>query len=515
MPIIGWMKKHSIFQKSLKIMSLFVIVFSIPSGVLSTKNSPVPLSHAINSDFDELAPVFSMDGKILYFCREGHPNNKGIQKLADDQDIWVSYRTRNGWSHPVHISGVFNSPTYDFPIGSSADGSVLYIGNEYRKDGNIAPGISKVVKEKNGWSWPRPMKIRNYYNYSNLVNYYLSGDEKVLILNLERSDSYGKMDVYVSFLEKSGDWSEPLNLGRSINSSVQEVTPFLAKDMKTLYFASNRNGGFGGYDMYVSRRIDDSWQNWTEPENMGSKINTSGNDINYVIAPDGKYAVYSSDIRGNKDLYQIKVPERFRPNSVPIVTGSLKDSSGNSVTGVVFFTDKNKKRYRIQTDERGKYTWIAPSTGEYTGQAAKDGFFPVSRKFRLNSSQKINADFTLRPLKEKATLVLNNIFFDYNSDTIKPESYDELNSLTQVMIENPRMIIEISGHTDSTGSREYNIELSKRRALAVKKYLTRKNIASSRVNIAGYGDSRPIASNSTEKGRSMNRRVEFTVMKNS
>lgn len=510
------MKRQSLFMKIWhQNIFLALAIFIFLSIALYGNSIPRPLSYTINSDYDELAPVFSMDGNILYFCREGHPRNTGIKNLTDDQDIWVSHKTHNGWSKPVHISGVFNSHTYDFPIGSSSDGSVLYIGNIYRKDGNILPGISRVVKDGNHWSWPIPMKIRNYYNYSNLVNYYLSGDEKVLILNLERSDSYGKMDIYVSFLEKSGEWSEPLNLGQRINTTNQEVTPFLAKDMSTLYFASNREGGFGGYDMYVSRRLDETWQNWSEPENMGPEINTKRNDINYVIAPDGKYAVYSSDIRGNKDLYQIKVPERFRPKSVPIVTGSLIDPSGNKMKGVIYFTDQKKNRYRIMTDERGKYTWIAPSSGEFIGQAAKEGFFPSSQRFSLKKGDKLNTDFVLRPLQEKATLVLENIFFDYNSDVIKSESYDELDTLTKVLMENPYMVIEISGHTDSTGNPEYNLDLSKRRAISVKKYLIGKSISSERIKIAGYGDTRPVASNSTEKGRAMNRRVEFTVVKNS
>ncbi len=490
-------------------------VLVIPAVRADDEYHPRSISREINSSSDELAPVFSMDGKTLYFCREGHPENTGVKNLPDDQDIWVSHLRKNGWSTPAHLAGGFNSQTYDFPIGASSDGSVLYIGNMYSPDGKIFPGVSKTRRKNDAWQWPQPMKIQNYYNYSNLVNYHISSDEKVLILNMERSDTYGKMDIYVSFLEKNGEWTEPMNIGSNVNSLHQEVTPFLAKDMRSLYFASNRPGGWGGYDTYVSRRLDDTWQNWSIPENLGNKINTKRNDINYVIAPGGQYAVFSSDVAGSKDLYQIKIPEKFRPMDVPVITGVLVDSEGKEVSGVLYFSGKGLSRSAVKTDERGHFTWIAPSAGEFTAKAAKDGYFPMSRKFSLAAGEKRHEKFTLTALAQKATLVLQNIFFDYNSHIIKPESFEELNNLAEVLQTNPQMAIEISGHTDSTGNREYNMELSRRRAVAVKNYLVEKKIQSQRIQTNGYGDTKPIAANDTEKGRSLNRRVEFTVMKNS
>ena len=194
----------------------------------------------VNSIYHELAPVISPDGKKLYFAREAHPSNTGIQSLSDDQDIWVSELDEKGnWGPAKHIEAIFNSRVYDYPIGASADGKTLYIGNVYKPDGTITSGVSFTRLIRDHWLVPEGLQIRQMYNKSSTVNYYMASDEKTLLLNLHRDDTFGILDLYVSFQTEDGRWSEPRNLGKDINSAKSEITPFLASDMKTLYFASD------------------------------------------------------------------------------------------------------------------------------------------------------------------------------------------------------------------------------------------------------------------------------------
>ena len=289
----------------------FLLAVAFTTSAVFADLEITSLGKGVNSRYDELAPVLSPDGKTIFFCREGHPDNVGVRTivdgasaLRDDQDIWVSRKKADGtWSEAEHIAAPFNSRTYDFPVGTSADGNTLYIGNVYSKDGKVSPGVSKTRFSKGKWSFPEPLRIQNFYNEANLVNYSLSADERTLILNLQRKDTVGKMDLYVSFLQPDDTWSEPMNLGNEINSAFMEVTPFLASDNKTLYFASNRPGGVGQFDMYMSRRQDNTWTHWTNPINLGPKINTTGNDINYVIATTGDYAIFARKDRASADWY--------------------------------------------------------------------------------------------------------------------------------------------------------------------------------------------------------------------
>jgi OmpA-OmpF porin, OOP family len=298
------------------------LFYVISAVIFPDKFEIISLGKNINTKYDELAPVFSADGKTLFFCREGHPDNVGIRTkvdeapiLTDDQDIWMSRSDADGnWGPAVHIEAPFNTVSYDFPIGASPNGKTLYIGNIYLRSGEVKPGVSKSIYANGARAFPVPLNIRELYNEAKLVNYSVSVDEKIIILNFQRSDSVGELDIYVSFLGHDQTWSEPKNLGSDINSKYKEVTPFLGADNKTLYFASSRPGGEGGFDMYVSRRLDESWQNWTPVINLGTKINTAGNDIGLVISPSGYDAVYSRETRkGGKDLFSVHLPQTLRP----------------------------------------------------------------------------------------------------------------------------------------------------------------------------------------------------------
>lgn len=511
-----------LLKNTILVRIVFIIIASVlvTTKGISQKIHKRPLSPAINSKYDELAPVLSPDGKTLYFCREGHPENRGYQKRRDDQDIWYSQKSDSGeWLPPVRIDAPFNSESYDFPVYASADNQTLYIGNIYQPNGTVRPGVSKVIRKNGKWSWPEALIIENYYNNAGLVNYSMGVDERTLILNLQRNDTYGKMDLYVSFLKKDGTWSEPRNLGPQINSGYSEVTPFLAADMKTLYFASNRPGGYGGFDMYVSRRLDDSWVNWSEPVNLGQDINTAGNDISYVISPDGEYAIFSSDTENNgKDLYIVELPENVRPTSSFVFSAKVVDENDKPTEALVTIDDikSRKNLFRARSHPTTGEIKVSIPTGKiYSLRAEKDGYLPYSANINLmekNLSPEQNVILKLSPIKKGATVQLRNIFFAYNSAELSEDSYLELDRVKGILDSNPKMKIEISGHTDNIGSEQFNLTLSQKRADAVRAYLISKGISPDRIQAKGYGASRPIASNTTESGRAKNRRVEFTVI---
>lgn len=484
-----------------------------------------PLGNGVNSRYDELAPVLAPDGNTIFFCREGHPDNVGVQMLVDgasalrdDQDIWMSRRKPDGtWSEAQHIAAPFNSRTYDFPIGTSADGKTLYIGNTYARDGAVSPGVSKTRLTRGKWSFPEALRIQNFYNEASLVNYSLSADERTLILNLQRKDTVGRMDLYVSFLQPDDSWSEPMNLGKEINSAFMEVTPFLAADNKTLYFASNRPGGVGQFDMYMSRRQDNAWTRWTEPINLGPDINTTGNDINYVVAPTGDYAIFASDTPGKgKDLFRIALPEDLRPEKSVLVFGKVIGKDAKGLQGKVVFERLSDGAFlaRTETNEDGDFKMNLPVGEVYAIHAESGGYLPQSTTIDLekgfNKEQPI--ELTMTRLAAGAKMPINNIFFRKGSFQLSKESYAELNRLTKLLKGYTGLQIEIGGHTDNTGDEGSNMELSKNRARAVMDYLIDQGMPRAAVKAVGYGESRPVASNSTPEGKKKNRRVELAIL---
>ncbi|MDH5719351.1 MAG: OmpA family protein [Spirochaetia bacterium] len=493
---------------------LFYFITPVNGQNLNTLES---LGENINSEYDEIAPIYSSDGSTLYFCRGGHPQNTGYFQMKDDQDIWMSRKTKFGtWSTAVQINAPFNTIHYDFPIGTSADGNTLYLGNVYEKDGIVVKGVSKSRFINGKWTFPVPLEIRNFYTEGPLVNYHMGSDEKTLILNLKRNDSMGGMDLYVSTLQSDGTWSAPQNMGPSINTSYNEITPHLASDMQTLYFASDKYDGYGGFDMYYSRKLDGTWVNWSAPENLGPLINTEKNDIHYIISPDRKYAIFSKDTENNrKDLFLTNLPDRLKPGRIELIEGVVKTSEEFPIEAVIYYENLKTGKIlgRTTSDEKGKFKIALPVGKKYLLRAEKRNFFSVSESVDLiNSPKKQKLNLILKTMKAGMNIALRNIFFDYNSSVVKSESFSELNRLYEMLIENQSIKIEIGGHTDNSGSAEYNLKLSEMRAKAVYDFLISKGISEDRITYIGYGSRQPAASNATEAGKFKNRRVEFKIV---
>eukprot|EP01036_Dinobryon_divergens_P041384 gene41384-54851_t len=269
------------------------------------------LGNAINSKFNEICPVVSPDGQKLYFTRWKHPENLGTNK---NQDIWVSnWQLDRTWSKASLFSAPINNDENNAVCGITPNGKTLLLNNVYGKDGTMEKGVSFSFLLRTGeWSFPKALKIINFKNKSEFSEYTLAPNGKVLLMTTETKDSYGGKDIYVSILNSDDTWSEPKNIGPVVNSGEAESTPFIAPDGVTVYFSSSGHIGYGNNDIFLSRRLDDTWQNWTVPENLGPIVNTPQWDGYFSVSAKGDFAYFSSTENsvGAEDIFRIKIPEK-------------------------------------------------------------------------------------------------------------------------------------------------------------------------------------------------------------
>ncbi len=490
---------------------------TIQEGIVAER-----LSDSVNSPYKELRPLLSPDGTELYFSRRNHPDNTGGED--DDEDIWMSkLDTASGeWTKAVNLASPVNNKEPNFVSAITPDGNsvMLVLGNKYRENGKMAAGVSISTRIEDGWTTPKNFDIENDYNYSPKANYFIANNRKVLILSVERDDSYGDRDLYVSFFRDDSTWSEPVNMGPMVNTAGEDSSPFLAADDKTMYFSSNGLSGYGKDDLFISRRIDDSWTNWTEPQNLGPEINSADDDQFFMITPSGEYAYYS---RGNKnsdlDIYRLKIPQEYKPAPVILVKGKVINAKTNEpINARIIYEQLDtgvEVGYTNADPTTGEYQILLPAGTNYGFLAMKDGFVPLSENIdlvELTEYKEIERDLFLVPIEVGVPFRLNNIFFDFDKSVLKKESFPELDRMVQLMNNNPNMIFEIAGHTDWVGSDEYNLSLSQRRANSVYNYLNQKGIAKARLSALGYGESKPVATNATDEGRAQNRRVELVIL---
>lgn len=278
---------------------------------LRANAKPTPIAGLVNSPFAELKPAVAPHGKRMYFSRSEHPDNTAGVK--DREDIWYTEfdSTAENWSQPVRLPGFLNNDGPNFVSGVSVTGDTIILGNRYLKKGKMADGLSYSVNIDGQWSQPKSIHVANEYNTSPHGNTFVSLSHGVIISAIEREDTYGDRDLYVSFWDGT-EATEPINMGKTINSKLEESSPYLACDKKTLYFASKGHHGYGGYDIYKTERLDDSWKNWSEPENLGPAINGRMNDEFFIISHCKRFAFFSKQVSiHNVDLYKIPIEELF------------------------------------------------------------------------------------------------------------------------------------------------------------------------------------------------------------
>lgn len=485
--------------------------------------NPDRLSETVNSVYNELRPLVTPDEKTLLFSRQFHPGNTGGED--DPEDIWFSQwdEEKGEWMEAVNMGAPLNTKGPNFISSITPDGNtvIITLGNRYTKNGKMKAGVSVSTRTSEGWSKPVPFEIINGINMHQKSNYFLANNREVLLMSVEADPTFGSRDLYVSFLLDDGRWSEPLNLGSDVNTALEEGSPFLAPDDLTLYFSSDGYTGYGKHDIYVTRRLDESWTKWSEPENLGPQINSPENDAFFNIPPTGEYGYFSRNFsESNSDIFRFELPKEHQPEAVVTVKGVVYNTkTRRPIQARIFYESlpEGKEIGTIESDPlTGEYQIILPSGKMYGYLAEAEGFVAINANIDLKETEEygeVNKNLFLVPIEKGAVVRLNNIFFDFDKYELKQESFPELNRIIELLNKNKEMSISVEGHTDNIGTREYNITLSERRAKAVVDYLIKGGISKDRLQTKGWGKSKPIVSNDDEiDGRELNRRVNFRIL---
>jgi OmpA-OmpF porin, OOP family len=506
--------------QNLKICIIFLLTILL-SLLFTARIQSQPLIHdsickirlpeTVNSYQPSIIPVLTSDGKYLFLDRKVHPENSG--GINDQDDIWFSRSLGTGlWSEPEHLS-IINTPVSDVIFAITPDRSKALIYS------SRTPQSYFSIYQLNGskLSNPKPLNIKNYYNLSKNFFASISPDNRILILSIERKDSYGSKDLYVSIYdEPNGLWSEPKNLGNIINTSGDEEAPFLAYDLKTLYFSSDGKNNKTKQDLFVTRRLDDSWLNWSEPENLGPLFNTKfdENSIWLTILSDTAYIVSGDTIEKRPGIYFACMPEKLRPMPYLVLKGNILTIFNGKVVPyqksikVVVKEKKSKKTtYYYSDSSSANLIFTLPAGLETDILIDEPGFKPYS--FYLSSRDiktitQFNKDIVLdpfKPLQDHYT-----VYFEFNDFSISDDNQNKLSDFVLNTEDYKDKKYILIGHTDSTGTEKYNYNLSKNRAEVISRFLQALGVPKSSIEVYYKGASEP-ASNEDAK----NRRVEIVV----
>ncbi|MDQ1086094.1 OmpA family protein [Siphonobacter sp. SORGH_AS_1065] len=535
------------------------ILFILHNSVWA--QAPENLGDRINSEVAEIQPVISPDGRTLYFSRVNHPQNASQKKGS--QDVWMAVSlSPTLWTNASRMPSPVNGEEHNVIYSITPDGNTI-LTHWVEKEGEDLRIRGFATMKKNATGWDRPKKLdipglegmnKGYYQYG-----YLANDGKTLLLAFSEKKNSRESDLYVSLQDRSGKWTRPASLGNDVNTSGDETTPFLAADGETLYFSSNREGGLGSNDIWMSRRLDKTWKKWSKPQNLGESINTPEFDAYFTIPASGEWAylVTATGGKGKADIVRVKFQSQTPPptqvpptiaettgqptppqtaqvsppqptaksNSVVLLQGKLLDAKTGKVPenariiyeslpdGTELGTatpDPNTGEYKIVLPYGKKYG-IRPEIDGYVGKAQNLDLSKLGNGGYLELKDR---DLMVTKIEQGAKVALNNVFFETAKATLQTESFPELNRVVELMNKQKAMIVEIDGHTDSDGTEEANQKLSQDRAESVRTYLISKGIPENRVVAKGFGESRPIAMNDTPEGKQQNRRVEFVILKN-
>ena len=496
----------------------------------------------INSVYDEQCPVIASEGSTLFFTRANHPDN--IDGISDKGDIWYSTLIGDKWSVPIHAGSVINNSKWNGVLGFSNNGNTMLLHHHYQ---DSKQGLSISQKREDGWTSPVALKIPYFLNRSALQSGSISNDGKVIVLSIDSYNTRGGEDIYVLFRQNDGSWSDPKNLSSVVNTIYQEMTPYIAEDTKTLFFASNGHpNSEGSFDIYRTVRDDDTWTSWSIPENLGNEINSEGRESFYQYSVDTKIALYVSTIHSDgygdfKSAKQNELIEKLNtvsldtinlnPDTLALVTVpiAMSDTLAKTKSGFMFTgTVKSAKTdslleatLLVSATERNLQVTRETNNGSFNIPLPPDTYhLSVEAKGYLSKFLTVQVDsiaaqyhIAMSPIIVGETVNLKSVLFNRGTDELLSSSYGELDAVVKMMKENSSMEIALGGHTDNQGSSKLNYNLSEKRVVAVEKYLQSKGISGKRIDGKGYGGSKPIASNKNETTRKFNRRVEFTVTK--
>lgn len=475
-----------------------------------------PLSDTVNRFVMQYFPVLTADQKQLIFTRRAGdgPN--------DDEDLMVSKKDDQGrWMTPEAISKNINSPLNEGTCTISADGRRLIFTSCSGRDGIGSCDLYESIKAGNVWTTPKNLG-RNVNTNEWESQPSLSADGRTLYFVSDRRAGIGRRDIWISTLDENGNWTKAINAGNIINSQFDEISPFIHANDRTLYFASNGLPGFGGYDVFYTERDSMGWET---PKNFGSIINDHDDQFSFFITADGKKGYYSHEETlesglSRSKIFEIEIPienqVKFRSNYVKgIIRDKVTKQPLNARIELINI-ERNTMVSLVESDSiSGDYLMVLTQGAEYALYINKRGYLFKSFNFNysaIKDFEPIIINIELERATAGSMAVLNNIFFDLDKFDLKPKSLPELQKVIRFLRENPQIRVEVSGHTDNSGSSEYNKQLSQKRALSVYNYLTQMGIAENRVIPIGYGPDKPVASNDSEAGRQQNRRIEFRLV---
>jgi len=485
--------------------------FSIDAMKSPVTFNPVNLGININSYADEYLPALSADGSTLIFTRS--ENVKGVR----NEDFYISYNDTDEWQFANNLGEPINTLKNEGAQCITADGKTLYFTACSRNDsyGRCDIYQSDFVNDK----WTNPVNLGPNINTESWESQpAISSDGRQLFFVSNRPGGRGGKDIWVSYKNANGVWMEAKNIGDKINTNKDDISPFLHWDNQTLYFASKGFVGMGGFDVFVSRLNGSG--DWGVAKNIGYPINSPSDENSLIVAKDGRTAYFASSFfnenRNDLDLYTFDLPQESRSLEVAYLQGLITDSKTNKPikADIELVNLKTGKSYKSsESDLDGNYMLCLPSDAEYALTVNKKKYLFYSENIKLKQEGSILVkNFKLQPLEVGEKVRLDNIFFELNSSDLKDESVVELNKIIKFMASNPFLVIEIGGHTDNSGSKAYNLNLSDDRARSVKDALVQRDIPSDRIQTKGYGMSMLLNTNSSEQERALNRRTELKII---
>lgn len=483
---------------------------------------PVLMDDKVNTEYNDYWPSLTADEDILITTVQipGEiPNFMG--ELVGQEDFFISVKDDYGsWSKIHNMGPPINTQMNEGAEAISYDGQYLFFTGCRRDDGLGRCDI--YFSQKIGDTWGEPRNIGKPVNTIEWESQpCMAADGRTLYFVSNRYGGHGGKDIWMTRINDYGLWEEPVNLGDSINTPYDEMSPFIHEDNKTLYFSSDGHVGMGQQDIFVARKKPDG--SWGKPENLGYPLNTYKDEYGLIVNARGSIGMFASDREGaqKRDIFTFDMPKEFKPQFVSYVKGVVYDSDSKERIRADFeLSDLETEEIVAKSksiEGSGEYLVCLPVNKDYGLNISKDGYLFHSENFTLigdeTDVEPFEIDIPLQTIKVGRKVILNNIFFKFDSYVLLPKSKTELGKLVEFMTKYPKISIEISGHTDNIGTKEYNLQLSEKRAEVVYKYLIEKGITADRMEYKGYGYEEPSADNTTEEGRQKNRRTEFKIIK--
>lgn len=485
------------------------------------KAAKEPLPISINSLYDEIHPLVSPDGGALYFTRKNHPANKGKGPF---DDVWAAVRREDGnWWKARNLGKPVNSIGHNYLNGITPDGRLGLLASDHENPGQPEK-LYLIHRNGEKWSEPELLEMPGLRNRNRYSAFHLCADARHILISMDRADGFGMKDLYISAKGEDGSWSDPKNLGALINTAGEETTPYLAPDGQTLYFTTDGRYGFGSGDLYVSKRLDESWTNWSEPLNLGPSINNALWNANYSIEASGAWAYFTSynPITESMDIYRIALGSGHgerQIETVMLLRGRVIDGISGAPLGADISWNARSNPDHLgdarSSDVDGSFQLVLPAGENYLLYAEYPNYYavaePVNLK-KLDQYKEIKRDIRMMPIRKGEIIPMPQVQFKANSAELELSSSAELFRIASFLKAQPSIVIEIGGHTNDLCGQDYCKELSLKRARSVMQHLVDLGVSVEQLRAVGYGKEQPLVEESGQAAQKKNQRVEFKVL---